>query len=121
MLWQNLVTLGTDMSEQTCTAEALNDLRQRYLRGEEWSRQELKDAIYTMIGQRIADVQASVPTAKKVKAAAVSLDELLPTAAPVEVPKATEQSVPTKAVTDKNVISKPSPSQIPKKPTDGFF
>lgn len=93
------------MPEQTCTAEALNDLRQRYLRGEEWSRQELKDAIYTMIGQRIADVQASVPAAKKVKAAPVSLDSLLPG------PKPAEPKAPA-------VVRTPAP---PTKGTGGFF
>ena len=71
------------MTEHTCTAEALNDLRQRYLAGEEWTRQELKDAIHTMIGQRLKDVQAAAePKAKAVKAVAVSLDDMLPGSTP---------------------------------------
>ena len=71
------------MSEPTVTAEALNDLRQRYLAGQPWTREELKRAIHTMIGQRLKDVQAAaVPKTKKAKAAAISLDDMLPGAVP---------------------------------------
>ncbi len=71
------------MSEPTVTAEALNDLRQRYLAGLPWTREELKRAIHTMIGQRLKDVQAAAePKTKKIKAAAVSLDDMLPGAVP---------------------------------------
>ena len=109
------------MTEHTCTAEALNDLRQRYLAGGEWTRQELKDAIHTMIGQRLKDVQATGTGAKKPKSAPVSLDELLPGAAPLPVPQATE---PAKPVVSKAEITTPIPSSqtaIPKKDTGGFF
>ena len=91
------------MSETTVTAEALNDLRQRYLDGKDWTREELKNAIFTMIGDRLASVQA-VPKAKAAKAAPVSLDDLLVTpkqaAADLanQVPKATE---PPATVTNK--------------------
>lgn len=71
------------MTEQTVTAEALNDLRQRYLAGEPWTRDELKSAIHTMIGQRLKDVQAAAePKTKKTKATAISLDDMLPGSAP---------------------------------------
>ena len=130
------------MSETTVTAEALNDLRQRYLNGEAWTREELKDAIFTMIGDRLTSVQAA-PKAKAAKATPVSLDDMLPS----EVPKATEPSTDL-AVTNKvhlgvdtgvktatevrtHVgIELPSADSVegattnkpaPKKPTGGFF
>jgi len=92
------------MTEQTCTAEALNDLRQRYLAGKSWTRDELKDAIHTMIGQRLKDVQAAAaPKTKKTKAIPVSLDDMLPgmapvIAAPVEEPEAVKPEAPKKPV-----------------------
>ena len=103
------------MTEHTCTAEALNDLRQRYLAGGEWTRQELKDAIHTMIGQRLKDVQATGTGAKKTKAAPVSLDELLPGAEPLPMP-------PPKAIQEPEVpqateLKEPSPEEPKTPPT----
>lgn len=91
------------MPEQTSTAEQLNDLRQRYLAGKPWTRDELKSAINTMIGERLRAVQTAAP-AKKEKAKPVSLDHLL---APAEVP------APAKEVVETKTLPKPS--------TSGFF
>ncbi len=87
------------MSEPTVTAEALNDLRQRYLAGLPWTREELKRAIHTMIGQRLKDVQAAAePKTKKVKAAAVSLDDMLPGAVKaIAAPEKKEPEAPKPA------------------------
>jgi len=83
------------MTETTVTAVLLNDLRQRYLDGKSWSREELKGAIHAMIGQRLEDVKAVGTGAKKAKAAPVSLDDMLPGTEPEpEVSKTTEPSVP---------------------------
>ena len=103
------------MTEPTATAEALNDLRQRYLDGLPWTREELKTAIHTMIGQRLKDVQAAaVPKTKKLKAAAVSLDDMLPGPTPAIIPNTDETVIQKK-------LAKIAPE--PKKPTseDGFF
>lgn len=79
------------MNEPTVTAEVLNDLRQRYLAGKSWTREELKSAIHTMIGQRLTDVQSAATPKTKTKAAPINLDDLLADAAPEpQVPKATE-------------------------------
>ncbi len=88
------------MPEPTVTAEALNDLRQRYLAGTPWTREELKRAIHTMIDQRLKDVQAAaVPKTKKIKAAAVSLDDMLPGAAPaIAAPEKKEPEAPKPVV-----------------------
>jgi len=53
------------------TAEALNDLRKRILAGEEPPREELRDAIKSLTGERIAAHEA---TAKKTKAPSVKVD-----------------------------------------------
>jgi len=93
------------MSETTVTAEALNDLRQRYLEGKPWTREELKNAIFTMIGDRLSSVQAT-PKAKAAKAAPVSLDDMLPG----QVPEATEpvaQDMGTVPRNDTAIISPP--------------
>ena len=84
------------MPEPTVTAEALNDLRQRYLDGKPWTRQELKDAIHAMIGNRLTAVQEGGKPKTKTKATPVSLDDLL---TPVEEPKALEVKPATKPVT----------------------
>lgn len=63
---------------ETVTADKINDLRRRHLAGEAWTRQELKDAIFTMIGERIKEVQTP-PKPKKgaAKAPPIALDDLL--------------------------------------------
>jgi len=92
------------MSEQTSTAEQINDLRQRYLKGIPWSRDELQLAINTMIGDRLRSVQdAEAP--KKAKAKPISLDHMLPGAVK-ESPK-------------EEVKALPAPKAKP--PVTGFF
>lgn len=101
------------MPEPTTTAEQLNDLRRRYLNGEPWTREELKSAIHTMIGDRINEVQnASVKTTKKTKAAPVSLDDLL---APAKPAAAVALPAP-----DQAPAKSPDPISSKPKPT-GFF
>ena len=61
------------------TAEQINDLRARYLRGEPWTRDELRAAINSMVEQRLADTQKETP-AKKTRGSTgpkLSLDDLL--------------------------------------------
>jgi len=101
------------MSETTVTAEALNDLRQRYLEGKPWTREELKNAIFTMIGDRLSSVQAT-PKAKAAKAAPVSLDDMLPG----QVPEATEPKVAITPNTDETVVQK-ALNKIAPEPEDG--
>jgi len=109
------------MSEQTVTAEALNDLRQRYLDGKPWTREELKSAIQTMIGQRLHDVQtAAAPKTKKVKATPVNLDDMLLPAPGTE----TTILLPSPATETKRIdATKENASNVPKvsKPAAGFF
>ncbi len=115
------------MPEPTSTAEQLNDLRRRYLAGEPWTRDELKSAIHTMIGDRINEVQnASVKTTKKTKAAPISLDDLLAPFKPViiGVDMATSEDSDKTAVikrvgteiVDVKVIGNKPPAK-----TSGFF
>ena len=129
------------MSETTVTAEALNDLRQRYLDGKSWTREELKNAIFTMIGDRLASVQAT-PQTKAAKATPVSLDDMLPEPKAVhilpakieadgsmvnQVPKATEPKAASPITSVhrgvdtgvKTATEERTPA--PKKSTGGFF
>ncbi len=114
------------MPEPTTTAEQLNDLRRRYLAGEPWTREELKSAIHTMIGDRISEVQnAGAKATKKTKAAPISLDDLLgpPKLAikgiDVASGKTPDKTVEVTRVGDKIVDIKELPASKPK-PT-GFF
>ena len=59
------------------TADQLNDLRRRILAGEEPSRDELRSAIQTLTGERIAAHAAEKPKTKKAPAIKVDLDDLL--------------------------------------------
>lgn len=100
------------MAEPTSTAEQLNDLRRRYLAGEEWTRDELKIAIHTMIGNRLNAVRDAGLPKTKTKAAPVSLDDLLSTVPSPVMPKQEEQKV----------IAVAKQRTIPKKPdVSGFF
>lgn len=107
------------MTELTSTAERLNDLRRRYLAGEEWTRDELKSAIHTMIGNRLDAVRDAGATKTKTKAAPVSLDDLLGTVPPPEKPKQITAAVekPLKQATA--AIEKPKPTTKPD--VSGFF
>ncbi len=114
------------MPEPTTTAEQLNDLRRRYLAGEEWTREELSSAIHTMIGDRLNEVQnAGAAKTKKTKAAPVSLDDMLPGAIKViGVDKASDKNPDKtvavtrvgKEITDIKVIESKPPAN-----TSGFF
>lgn len=65
-------------THETVTADKINDLRRRHLAGEEWTRQELKDAIFTMIGERIKEVQTPPkPKRGAAKQPPVNLDDML--------------------------------------------
>ncbi len=114
------------MPEPTTTAEQLNDLRRRYLAGEPWTREELKSAIHTMIGDRINEVQnANTKTTKKTKAAPVSLDDMLPGAVKViGVDKASgktpDKTVEVTRVGKEITALKVIESKPPVKPS-GFF
>lgn len=107
------------MPEPTTTAEQLNDLRRRYLAGEEWSREELKSAIHTMIGDRLTAVQnAEKPKAKRVKAQPVSLDDMLPKIG-VDLASGPDKTATTVVAPPKEE-PEPEPKPTPKPPT-GFF
>lgn len=66
------------MSELS-TAERINDLRQRYLNGEPWHRDELRDAIEAMCGDRLREVQNATTkkSSRKPTTPPPSLDDLL--------------------------------------------
>lgn len=118
MLLPNSVTLGINMNEPTVTAEALNDLRQRYLDDKPWTREELKSAIHAMIGNRLSAVQEGPKT--KAKATPVNLDDLLTP----EVPKATEPSKAVTAIATETArvdATKENASNVPKNDHGGFF
>lgn len=106
------------MAEQTVTAEALNDLRQRYLNGEPWTRDELKSAIHAMIGNRLAAVQTATPAPKgKAKAQAINLDDMIIPATPAPVAAKPELPAPPVAKPTEPVVA-----PVAKKPdTGGFF
>ncbi len=99
------------MTETVTTAEQLNDLRQRYLAGKPWSREELKRTIDFMIGDRLRAVQEGVTkTTKKAKPVPVSLDSFLdPVVAPRTVSPDTKPEAP------------PPPVPSKKPDTSGFF
>lgn len=65
------------MNEQVFTAEQINDLRKRYAEGGTWTRQELKSAIETMMGERVRDVQTPAKQKKSIPKSNISLDDLL--------------------------------------------
>jgi hypothetical protein len=107
------------MPETVTTAEQLNDLRQRYLDGKDWSREELKSAINYMIGDRLrAAREAPAKKTKGAKPIPVSLDDLLaPTGdAKTKVVEAaqTQRAAPPSPEVDPSVPSK-------KPDTSGFF
>ena len=58
------------------TADQLNDLRRKILDGEEPSREELRDAITALTGERIA-AHTAVQPKTKLPAVKVDLDDLL--------------------------------------------
>lgn len=62
------------MTESTMTSEQLNDLRRRYLAGGDWTREELKKAIHSMIADRLAQTPDPKP---KGKVKRVDLGDLL--------------------------------------------
>jgi len=60
------------------TADQLNDLRSRILAGEEPEREELRAAIKSLTGDRIAAQEATAKKgAKRAPAVKVDLDDLL--------------------------------------------
>lgn len=99
------------MNEPTVTAETLNDLRQRYLDGKPWTREELKNAIHTMIGTRLTAVQESAKPKTKTKATPVSLDDLLIPEAVLPAPVKEAAKIVAEHVNEEPV----------KKNTSGFF
>ncbi|KKK71734.1 hypothetical protein LCGC14_2910940 [marine sediment metagenome] len=59
------------------TADQLNDLRRKILANEDVSRDELRSAIETLTGERIAAHAAEKPKGPKTPAVKVDLDDLL--------------------------------------------
>lgn len=59
------------------TADQLNDLRRKILANEEVSRDELRSAIETLTGERIAAHEADNKKSTRTPAVKVDLDDLL--------------------------------------------
>lgn len=63
--------------EQVLTADSLNDLRRRVLNDEEYTIDELANAVRTLVGERVAAAQETSKASKKRPAKKISLDDLL--------------------------------------------
>ena len=69
------------MSQQVITAEQLNDLRRRVLEAEEYTKEELINAVNALVGARVAAAQAVDTASRKRPARAakkIDLNDLLP-------------------------------------------
>jgi hypothetical protein len=64
-------------AEQVLDAGKLNDLRRRVLANEEVSKDELRLAVRTLLGERVAQAQSSATASRKRPSRTINLDDLL--------------------------------------------
>ena len=66
--------------EQVMTAEKIQDLRRRVISGQDFTKEELRQSVHTLMGERIAQAQAVATASRKRPSRSVNLDDLMPKA-----------------------------------------